>query len=87
MEVNLIKILENVPKGAKMYSPIFGEVSLDSVCDYISLEKCVFVKTVRGGYERFDSEGYWTHFGFKSEEPMLFPSKDQRDWSKFELKK
>ena len=87
MKVNLIKILEDVPYSTKMYSPIFGEVSLESVCDYIGLEKSVYVKTARGGCERFDSEGHWMHLGFKSEEPMLFPSKDQKDWSKFELKK
>ena len=87
MDVNLIKILKDVPDGTKMYSPIFGEVFLESVYDYISLEKSVYVKTARGGWERFDSEGHWMNFGFKSEEPMLFPSRDQRDWSKFELKK
>lgn len=59
MKVNLIKILEDVPVGTKMYSPIFGEVTLDCVCDYISIEKCVYVKTVRGGSSKFDTEGRW----------------------------
>ena len=85
MKVDLVELLKDIPVGTKMYSPIFGEVTLDCVCDYISIEKCVYVKTARGGFEKFDAEGCWMHYAFKSEEPMLFPSKEQRDWNEFRI--
>lgn len=85
MKVDLVELLKDIPVGTKMYSPIFGEVTLDCVCDYISIEKCVYVKTVRGGSAQFDTEGHWMLCDFKSEEPMLFPSKEQRNWSEFKI--
>lgn len=79
--MNIAEILEKCPKGMKLYSPVFGEVKFVGVVDdrdnyYIS---CV---NKRGCYEPFASDGRLLPF-FPDAECMLFPSKEQRDWSKF----
>lgn len=79
--LDLAEILKDCPKGTKLYSPLCGEVALNSVdeddiyypikanCDGLQL-----TFTRNGKYHRkFNGEC------------MLYPSKDQRDWSKFEI--
>ena len=76
--IDLTKILKDCPKGTKFYSPIFGEVYFEKIR---SDEENAIVLT-RGVLEfTFTKEGFYDAvFG---EECLLFPSKDQRDWSKF----
>ena len=84
--LDLTKILEGCPKGTKLYSTVNGEVIFQNVasfsCNYPitttaynknanSTKKVCFAK---GGIYMLDYDG----------ECVLFPSKDQRDWSKFE---
>lgn len=78
--LNLIEMLKNCPKGTKLYSPLCGEVALDSVVD----EDHMYypIKVNRDGLRlTFARDGRF-HRKFNGE-CMLFPSKDQRDWSKF----
>lgn len=76
--IDLTRILRDCPNGTKFYSPIFGEVYFEKIC---SDEENAIVLT-RGVLEfTFTKEGFYDAvFG---EECLLFPSKDQRDWSKF----
>lgn len=80
MELNLAEILENVPKGTKLYSTLHGEVFFDGIEDVepypIRVEKDddLYVFTKEGLYIA-NSEG----------ECMLFPSKENRDWSTFKV--
>lgn len=79
--MNIAEILKKCPKGMKLYSPVFGEVEFVKVVDnrddyYIS---CV---NKRGFYESFAIDGRLLPF-IPDTECVLFPSKDQRDWSKF----
>ena len=78
--IDLTKILKDCPKGTKLYSTIHGEVTLidsnDTSQHYpISVrlnDKTVEIFTYEGKLlNKFDGEC------------ILFPSKDQRDWSKF----
>ena len=84
--LDLTKILEGCPKGTKLYSTVNGEVIFQNVasfsCNYPitttaynknanSTKKVCFAKD---GIYMLDYDG----------ECVLFPSKDQRDWSKFE---
>lgn len=76
-ELNLIEILKGAPKGIELYSPIFGECKLDGVSkDFIY---------VSGKHEGFLNKNgtYYNDCG----ECMLFPSKDNRDWSTFGIEK
>ena len=78
--VDLTKILKYCPKGTKLYSTIFGEVEFIE-CD--DLYQIVVAKENK--YYYFTSQGafYFERIKYHVEECALFPSKDQRDWSKF----
>lgn len=75
--MNIAEILKKCPKGMKLYSPLFGELELSFVeGEHIS---CITKKRTCG---LFTSDGKYFG-GYSDAECMLFPSKDQRDWSKF----
>ena len=78
--IDLTKILKNCPKGTKLYSTIFGEVEFIE-CD--DLYQIVVAKENK--YYYFTSQGafYFERIKYHVGECVLFPSKDQRDWSKF----
>lgn len=77
--MNIAKILKNCPKGTKLYSSIFGELSLLYVLS-CSLYP-IYCKVIRSGSTvSFTEDG---KRNITDAEPTLFPSKDQRDWSKF----
>ena len=80
--IDLIAILQDCPKGTKLYSTICGEVQLD----HIENDEYPIVVEAATGYQfRLAQDGrYFSDF---DGECTLFPSKDQRDWSKFKLKK
>ena len=76
--IDLTKILKDCPKGTKFYSPICGEVDFKEIG---SDEKYIIV-TKKGVYKyKFTEKGFC--YADEGEECLLFPSKEQRDWSKF----
>ena len=85
LQMDLTKILKNAPKGLKLYSMVHGEVELeriDSKEDYpIITSKGVNLHTQSLSEESFTKEG--KIYLYEPGECILFPSKDQRDWSKF----
>ena len=78
--VDLTKILKYCPKGTKLYSTIFGEVEFIE-CD--DLYQIIVAKENK--YYYFTSQGafYFERIKYHVGECALFPSKEQRDWSKF----
>ena len=82
--LNLVEILKDCPKGTKLYSSVFGEVELDHIDTRANYPIVVGLKGEEGG-ESFTSEGKM--LANCDGECVLFPSKDQRDWSKFKPKK
>lgn len=81
-DLNLVEILKDCPKGTKLYSTMYGEVEYERL-KYGSNHP-VIVKLKNEQFENFTSTGRWTE-SFDGE-CILFPSKDQRDWSKFKPK-
>ena len=83
--LNLVEILKDCHKGTKLYSPIFGEVELEEV--YINDDKSypIIVKISKNAFNSFSEDG--RNYREYNGECMLFPSKYQRDWSKFKIKK
>ena len=81
--LNLVEILKDCPKRTKLYSTVYGEVEYDGIRNGSEYP----VKYVKSN----DSSGSVTAQGLVlacyDGECTLFPSKEQRDWSKFELKK
>jgi hypothetical protein len=78
--MNIARILRKCPKGTKLYSPVFGEVELAKVDD--DEDYPITCITENGVYRIFTSDGM-IFCDYSDAECMLFPSKDQRDWSKF----
>ena len=76
--LNLVEILKDCPKGTKLYSTVFGEVELDRIDVISSNPICVVFPS---GDESFTKDGKM--FDECDSECTLFPSKVQRDWSKF----
>lgn len=78
-KIDLTKILKDCPEGTKLYSTIFGEVEFK----YINLDLIypIVIKLKNGITEKVASDG--KIFYDCDGECTLFPSKDQRDWSKF----
>lgn len=81
--IDLTKILKDCPKGTKLWHTVYGEVRFNNIMDNIEGDKPYIVFFTRGNncihsvttdgrmYEKYDGEC------------VLFPSKEQRDWSKF----
>ena len=79
-KINIAAILNDKPKGIRLYSPIFGECAF---CFVREETDDICVKKHNGEKAFFDSKGLYNTLG----EVMLFPSKEMRDWYKFAWKK
>lgn len=78
--IDLTKILKDCPKGWKLYSTIHGEVKFVGI-DNNPIYFWIDVVTEDGVHANYTSEGKVSPK--YNGECVLFPSKDQRDWSKF----
>ena len=82
--LNLVEILKECPEGTKLYSTVHGEVEYMGIKDKGVLYRIKF-KTRDGDIYGVAPDGrYLRCFNGES---ILFPSKEQRDWSKFKIKK
>ena len=80
--LNLVEILKDCPEGIKLYSTIFGDVKFN----HVENDTYPIVLDVREGFTfRVSQDGRYIN-DFNGE-CTLFPSKEQRDWSKFNPKK
>ena len=78
-KLNIAEILKDKPKGTRLYSPLFGECSLEHVKEHTTFSIAVT------NNEYFTQSGQF--FDIPAGECMLFPSKEMRDWQKFSWKK
>lgn len=77
--IDLTKILKGCPKGWKLYCSIYGEVEFVCIDEYEEYPIKVMVK--RKFIDAFSEKGFIRpQYNIKG---ILFPSKDQIDWSKF----
>ena len=77
--IDLTKVLKNCPKGTKLYSLVHGEVEFQKVD--LGFKYSIIVKLKNEIIESFTSNGILlNHY---DGECILFPSREQRDWSKF----
>lgn len=75
--IDLTNILKDCPEGFQLYSSIFGTVYFKKVTPYT-----IHVDTIREIEAIFRQNGkYFSEY--EEGECTLFPSKEQRDWSKF----
>lgn len=78
-EINIAEILKDCPKGTKLYSPLFGNVTLEEVD--ISIIVPIKVIDSLNSYNCFTKTGLY--YNRANAECLLFPSSEMRDWSKF----
>lgn len=76
--MNIAEILKHCPKGTKLYSPAYGEVNFIEVTSSLTI-KIKLSKLFGDNIKYFFNNGNIDIDG----ECMLFPSYEQRDWSKF----
>ena len=77
--IDLTKIITDCPKGWKLYCSIYGEVEFVCIDEYEEYPIKVMVK--RKFIDAFSRKGFIRpQYNIKG---ILFPSKDQIDWSKF----
>lgn len=81
--INLVRILKHCPEGTNLYSPLFGEVKFHSADN-----KNIYVIATKSNGEITQIE--FSRLGrlilnYSNAECVLFPSKDQRDWGKFQI--
>ena len=78
-KINIAEILKDYPKGMQLYSPLCGK------CYFDRLNMGTIICKKQNTQEiTFTSEGYYMLPVFDDCECMIFPSKDQRDWSTFQ---
>lgn len=78
--LNIAEILKDKPKGTKLHSPLFGK------CTFLNIYNSqIYISHHTDTVSSFYSNG--TYFKFSEAEPLLFPSKEMCDWSKFAWKK
>ena len=80
--LNLVEILKDCPKGTELYSIIYGEVKLYKINEEYVHPISLTIKTGEIAYVTSDGKHLYDFNG----DCTLFPSKDQRDWSKFKVK-
>lgn len=80
-KLNLTEILKDCPKGTKLFSLLYGDVYFE--CIDLSYYYPVILKTPDGGIADVTSDGL--HYSEFNGECTLFPSREQRDWSKWHL--
>ena len=94
--INLCEILKDCPKGWKFYSSVYGDVEFigvsyanpvplherDEECHWPDFERQKYPIRIKAGIVEYGvSRKGRLKYGVG--ECLLFPSKDQRDWSKF----
>ena len=78
-ELNLCEILKNCPQGETFWSPLLGDVKFYNVNQR---DNVIYVTTKALITWKINADGTITIDDITSEEVMLYPSKEQRDWTK-----
>lgn len=81
--INLVEILRDCPKGTKLYSPLYGEVRFMGIDFEASINYPIKVLIENNTNSSFAADGKF--LDYKNGKCLLFPSKEQRNWSKFNI--
>lgn len=81
-KINIVEILRDMPKGTKLYSPLFGK------CEYRGVDNSKYPIVIKAqstdgkAFKGLMKDGRYFD-GYEEAECSLFPSARMRDWSKF----
>lgn len=78
-DIDIYEILEDVPEGTKLYTPMCGLVELRCLQDDKEALEAIITLDKNSAEYTFNKNGKYVKEG----EVLLFPSKEMRDWSKF----
>ena len=81
--IDLTKILDGCPEGTEFYSDTFGKLFFYSMEPMHSRHRVVFSDCF-DRYCAYGKDGKYYINEYSECSVSVFPSKDQRDWSKFE---
>lgn len=85
--INVAEKLKGCPEGTKLYSPLYGEVEFVRI-DIGNHKFPIIVRALENEIPysnvNFTDEGKW--YNVEQCECLLFPSKDNRDWNKFDYR-
>ena len=82
--LNLVEILKNCPEGTKLYSTTYGDVEFIRVNQNDDVYYPIEIKLSDDSINSVTTDGRLCEY--YNGECVLFPSKEQRDWSKFKVK-
>lgn len=82
-KIDLTKILKDCPKGTKLYSTIYGDVKFELIDEH--KPHPIITRVGDDLKVCFTADGKM--YSFYDGECILFPSREQRDWSEFKPKK
>lgn len=77
-KINIAELLKDCPKDMELYSPICGKCNFN----YIQFTDSIIKVSNKTGVYSFAKDGTYTRA--IDAECLLFPSKDNRDWSTFQ---
>ena len=80
--IDLTKILDGCPKGTKFYNSIYGDIYFEGI--EIRSDYPIRFSLYKDRYTNYSVTEKGTYCQSCDGECIFFPSKDQRDWSKFE---
>lgn len=85
-EYNLVKILKNEPEGTKLYCPVVGTVTLQAISESDEADYVIFTRDATGSSIDFTAYGhyYTADCTDTTDECVLFPDKDFRNWAGWE---
>ena len=83
-QLNLCEILKYCPQGETFWSPMLGDVKLH---DIIQSEDIIIIEAKNRETWEINSDGTMNIGDIISPEIMLYPSKEQRDWTKVKYEK
>lgn len=85
-EYNLVEILKNEPEGTKLYCPVVGTVTLEAISESEEEDYVIFTKDATGSSIEFTTYGhfYTSDYTDNTDECVLFPDKDFRNWAGWE---
>lgn len=78
-DIDIYEILKDEERGTELYTSICGRVWFSGMANDKDSAKAIWTEDEAGREHFFDKNGKIDKEG----EPLLFPSKEMRDWSKF----
>ena len=79
--LDLTIILKGCPKGTEFHSSIYGKILFEGITCNSNDNFPIEFRECQGGHVFLPKSG---KFDYENAECIVFPSKEQRDWSKFE---